>query len=60
MLVRTVEGLYHLEVQSVNLKLFSRSACLIQDVIVLTISMDLSFAQERLCGNAKADNIVVL
>ena len=31
-----------------------------QDVIVLTISMDLPFAQKRWCGNAKADNIVVV
>jgi len=31
-----------------------------KDVIVLTISMDLPFAQKRWCGNAKADNIIVL
>jgi len=31
-----------------------------KDVLVLTISMDLPFAQKRWCGNAKADNIIVL
>ncbi len=31
-----------------------------KDVVVLTISMDLPFAQKRWCGNAKADNIIVL
>jgi thiol peroxidase len=31
-----------------------------KNVVVLTISMDLPFAQKRWCGNAKADNIIVL
>jgi thiol peroxidase len=36
------------------------AAKLYKNVVVLTISMDLPFAQKRWCGNAKADNIIVL
>ncbi len=31
-----------------------------KDVVILTISMDLPFAQKRWCGNAKANNIIIL
>ena len=31
-----------------------------EDVVVLTISMDLPFAQKRWCGSAEANNIIVL
>lgn len=31
-----------------------------KDVVVMTISMDLPFAQKRWCGNAAAENIVTL